>query len=143
MWNIYELEIFLSKIGNSVVIGLFLGFLVKMTWTKSNEKKREVKFINKKETRLVLKQFQNYTREYIVNLGRQAIRSGLSKVLVDPVVSLDGKSYEKSVINQYIEINKVLPSGERAFNVKLYDNRALKDFIEKCYEVYNIRRRII
>ena len=65
---------------------------------------------------------RNYTREDIVNMGREAIRDHKTKKLLkNPVVKDDGYSYEK----------------EESTDVSVpYENRMLKEFIQKYTTLY-------
>lgn len=72
------------------------------------------------ENRLFLQ--KKYSREEIVNMGREAIRDHKTKkILKFPVVKEDGYSYEK----------------EESTDVSVpYENRMLKEFIQKYTTLY-------
>ena len=64
---------------------------------------------------------KKYTREEIVNLGKSAIRDHKTNlILVNPVIGEDGFSYEKKSNSVSV----------------LYENRMLKEFIEKYKESF-------
>jgi hypothetical protein len=90
---------------------------------------------------LFLKKLRNselLNRDYIVQLGRQSIRCGLSgKLYDDPILGPDGISYENNLIQEYIHSYCRMPNGtklnlqENNNEIVLYKNRTLKDLIEK------------
>lgn len=64
---------------------------------------------------------KKYTRDEIVNLGKSAIRDHKTNlILINPVIGEDGFSYEKSGNSVSV----------------LYENRMLKEFIEKYKESF-------
>jgi isopropylmalate/homocitrate/citramalate synthase len=82
--------------------------------------------IYKKSSRLILRKKQNLSREEIVKIGRDAIRCHkTNEILSDPVVDVDGFSYNKSSL-------EIQNQGD-----KIYENRSLKQFIERLKNRYN------
>jgi hypothetical protein len=144
------LKFFFGKCVYAFMYGLFIGVTYKFLVNRSKRLKRDNITIYKRDLRLSLKHFINFSREQIVGLGRSAIRCPLTgNIMTDPVVNeLDGVSYEKSAIINYIYDNGCLPGGnkkiineqslENLINSGLYPNRMLKEYIEKISHLNNI-----
>ncbi len=97
-----------------------------------------------KYLRFILKDSELLNRDYIVKLGRQSIRCGLSgRLLINPMIGPDGISYENNLIQEYIHSYSRMPNGlklnlqeyNNEVEVMLYKNRALKDLIEKLKSI--------
>lgn len=105
----------------SIVIGIVFQTFTRMS--QNFEIRRKSITSGKRSTRLFLKNNKKYTREEIIKLGRNAIRCKLTnKLLKNPVVGKDGYSYEKENYN----------------DLDGYENRMLKEFIEKSNEIYHL-----
>jgi hypothetical protein len=117
------MEYFFGKVFNSFVIGIFIGFGYKfIKFYKFDRSHNNI--MNKKETRLILTEAVNYSREYIIGLGKKAVRCpSTNKLFIHPVVKEHGISIE-NVDDESINEN--------------YSNRALKEFIEKCRSFYDL-----
>lgn len=112
----------------------FIGMTFKMFRNRYRIIKKN-KFINlKRELRLRLTAKKIYSREEIVEIGRKALRCSLtSKILTDPMVYIDGKSYEKELITEHIQ---KLNSTQDISDL-IYPNRVLKEFISNFYIINN------
>ena len=90
---------------------LTLGFFVKHLKNMYYEK-HETFFIN--ENRIILTENKEYSRQKIVEMGRESIRDkNTNKILINTIVDKDGYSYEN--------IN----------HEKHFENRILKQFIDQ------------
>lgn len=124
----YEKKIF--NILFSFGLGISLGFVYALfKRNKLNLKKR-----NKRDLLIMLYEKKIYSREEIINIGKKALSCPLTnKIFCEPVVSKDGRSYEKIKGREIIRNNGVYPGTTLACNDEingLYDNRALREFIE-------------
>jgi hypothetical protein len=133
-----EYSYFTGKVFNSLLCGIFFGVMIKKARNYAIRNKKNLNQSHKKFFRLILRNPELLNRDYIVQLGRQSIRCGLSgMLLVDPLVGPDGVSYEKNLIEGYVEKYGRLPNGkiinsqENNFEGVLYKNRTLKELIEK------------
>lgn len=128
MWDKDEIQYYIGKIINSIVCGVFIGLSLKCFNNWNTILKNRKIFVNKKDLRLILFKARKFSREYIVSLGREAIRCESTKqILKEPCVLPDGKSYDKSTISCNI-------TKER-----LYENRSLREFIQIMKLRYNLK----
>jgi hypothetical protein len=107
----------------SFIYGVALSAIVQLIrkYQKSKEEKTDNRF-EKKLARVVLKPKFRFKREEIIKIGRDAIRDFTTgELLINPVVQVDGKSYNKSQNTNIIAV---------AQN-SIYENRILKEFIER------------
>ena len=133
-----EYSYFMGKVVNSLICGAFLGVGLKLAKNLAIKNKKRVLGANKKYFRLILRKPEDLNRDFIIKLGRQSIRCGLTnKIMLDPVVSTDGISYEKKEIEDFTLKNRKLPDiqilnfNDLNFSMLLFKNRTLKELIEK------------
>jgi hypothetical protein len=104
----------------NVFSAFFYGFALSTVYEIIKFIHKETPTVNiyRKTSRIMLKKRQILSREEIVKIGRDAIRcKKTNDILNDPVVLEDGYSYNKSSLNIQNNLE--------------YENRALKEFIER------------
>jgi hypothetical protein len=109
---------FLKNMFNAFIYGVALSSIYEIFTIIYKE--NEIINIYKKNSRIILRQKQNLTKEDIIRIGREAIRCKISnEILEEPVVGKDGISYNKSAVFLQNNLDKI------------YENRSLKEFIQR------------
>ena len=110
--RIYEI---FSRFSISVLYGFIIGvFYRQMSLKHKLTRNRKSGFNRDTSLSLIPRKF--FTREEIINIGKKAIRCPITnKIMVNPVVAQNGFSYEKEVLKED----------------KIFENRNLKEFLEK------------
>lgn len=120
--GIKDLIKFISgKLLLAIFFGFTIGFMSKTLKQDSRLRKLKKRTFNK-NNRIILRANEKITREDIVKMGKTAIRcKNTNEILVDPLVDLNGISYEKDINNW---------DGN-------YNNRLLKEFIFVYRKLYD------